>query len=312
MKNRLIFTYTILLIISFVGCKQKKSTEVKKTTEKVEKGLKTLNVNDYSFNYIDIGEGEPLIFVHGSIGDYRAWEAQIDTFATRYRVIVPSRRYAWPNTQPVSDTLDYSAEQHAKDLAQIIKKLNLNPAHLVGHSWGGYTVLKTAVDHPELVRSMVLGEPAAATLIMGTKEGDSLVGDFYQNALAPAAQNFTENRPEDAIRSFVGGVMGDTTYFDRVPQVMREIWMQNTAETEGSLITDAFTPISPDEVAQLKIPTLLIHGEKSPNFFIKIVDTLHTKLPNNTLFELPNASHGLQLENAKGFSKAVLQFLNSL
>jgi len=159
---------------------------------------------------------------------------------------------------------------------------------------------------------MVLGEPAAATLILGTKEGDSLMGDFYQNALAPAAQNFTENKPEDAIRSFVGGVMGDTAYFDTVPQVMRDIWMQNTAETEGSSITDGFTPISPDEVARLEIPVLLIHGEKSPNLFIKIIDTLHARLPNSTLYELPNASHGLQLENPKEFNKAVLQFLNGL
>ena len=312
MKHRIFFTYAILVLIAFVSCKDKKSTEVIDKPKEAEKELKTLDVNDYSFHYIDIGEGEPLIFVHGSIGDYRAWEAQIDTFATKYRVIVPSRRYAWPNTQPVSDTLDYSAGQHAKDLALIIKKLNLEPAHLVGHSWGGYTVLKTAVDHPELVQSMVLGEPAAATLIMGTKEGDSLMGDFYQNALAPAAKNFTENRPEDAIRSFVGGVMGDTAYFDTVPQVMRDIWMQNTAETEGSSITDGFTPISPDEVARLEIPTLLIQGEKSPDLFIKIVDTLHARLPNSTLYELPNASHGLQLENPKEFNKAVLQFLNGL
>ena len=143
----------------FISCKNHDSNKSKQEIDHAVTELKTVFINGDSISYMDIGKGEPLVLVHGSFGDYRAWENQLDTFATKYRVIAYSRRYAWPNANPLSDMLDYSPGRHAKDLAQLIKTLNLGPAHLVGHSWGGYTVLKTAIDHPELVKSMVLGEP---------------------------------------------------------------------------------------------------------------------------------------------------------
>lgn len=298
------------LFVCFISCKETQPKKQNNAPAPVKPELKTVLVNGDSLHYLDIGKGEPVVFVHGSIGDYRAWEAQIDTFATKYRVIAYSRRYAWPNAQPVSDTLDYSAGQHAKDLAQLIQTLNIGPAHLVGHSWGGYTVLKMAIDHPELVKTMVLGEPAAAVMIAGTSKGDSLMTHFYENALAPASESFAEQRPEEAIQHFVNGVMGDSTYYDSVPQEVRDIWMQNTTETEGTLQTDSWTPIGSGQVGALQMPVLLINGDKSPELFVKLVDTLHSLLPNVKRYQLPNSSHGLQLENPEEFNNAVLDFLN--
>lgn len=272
--------------------------------------LKTVFINGDSISYKDIGKGEPLVLVHGSIGDYRAWENQLDTFATKYRVIAYSRRYAWPNDNPLSDTLDYSAGRHAKDLAQLIKTLNLGPAHLVGHSWGGYTVLKTAIDHPELVKSMVLGEPPVQALIAGSKEGDSLIADFNNNCMKPAAEFFAQQQKDSAVATFVAGVMGSKDVYGAVPEEVRKRWLMNTTESEGFLITDSWTPVSANEVKQLKIPTLLVYGEYSPVYLTKITDTLHTLLPSNTLKMSPKASHGLQGENPKDFNAMVLNFLN--
>ncbi len=311
MKNNFISTSILLtILVCFCSCKNRSSNKSNEDKDHVISELKTVLINGDSFSYMDIGKGEPLVLVHGSIGDYRAWETQLDTFATKYRVIAYSRRYAWPNVNPLSDTLDYSPGRHAKDLAQLIKTLNLGPAHLVGHSWGGYTVLKTAIDHPELVKSMVLGEPPAQPLIAGSKVGDSLITDFKNNCLKPAAEFFAQQKKDSAVAIFIAGVMGSKDFYGAVPEEVRKRWLMNTTESEGYLITDMWTPVSANEVKQLKIPTLLVYGEYSPAYLTKIIDTLHALLPNNTLKMLPKASHGLQGENPKEFNAMVLNFLN--
>ncbi len=300
-----------LSLIVFFACREAKPVSQAIQIQPTTYELKPIGINGDTLHYLDTGKGDPVVFVHGSIGDYRAWEAQIDTFATKYRVIAYSRRYAWPNAQPLSDTLDYSAAQHAKDLAQLIETLDLGPSHLVGHSWGGFTVLKMAIDHPKLVKSMVLGEPPASTLIAGSIEGDSLIEDFQNNVLNPAGEFFAQQQKDSAVATFVAGVMGSKEVYRAVPDEVRKRWLMNTTESEGGLITDSWTPISVSEVRQLKIPTLLLNGEYSPRLFGKIVDTLATLLPNNGLKILPKASHGLQGENPDGFNKMVLGFLEN-
>ncbi len=309
-KNLFSICILVLMLFCLCACGTHNSNSLKQDVDHAITALKTVFINGDSISYMDLGKGEPLVLVHGSIGDYRVWENQIDTFATKYRVIAYSRRYAWPNAKPLSDTLDYSAGRHAKDLAQLIKTLNLGRAHLVGHSWGGYTVLKTAIDHPELVKSMVLGEPPVQALIAGSKEGDSLIVAFKNNSLKPAAKFFSEQQKDSAVAIFVAGVMGNKDFYGAVPEEVRKRWLMNTTESEGYLITDMWTPVSVDEVKQLKIPTLLVYGEYSPAYLTKITDTLHVLLPNNTLKMLTKASHGLQRQNPKEFNAMVLNFLN--
>ena len=89
----------------------------------------------------------------------RTWEAQIETFSKDYRVIALSRRYAYPNRQEENETNDYSVTQHSQDLTQFLKTINVGPVHLVGHSYGAFTALMVTLENPELVKSLILGEP---------------------------------------------------------------------------------------------------------------------------------------------------------
>src|SRR5665811_1627326 len=149
MKNSIFFTSAIFLLVTNFSCKNKQNTEAVNTLKKSERELKTLELDGYKISYIDIGEGEPVVFVHGTISDYRVWEAQMDTFSENYRVIALSRRYAYPNDQTISDSNDYTVKAHAKDLIEFLQKLNLGPIHLVGHSFGGYTSIISALERPD-------------------------------------------------------------------------------------------------------------------------------------------------------------------
>jgi len=132
-----------------------------------------IRANGQVFHYLDEGIGSPLVLVHGSIADYREWTKQIGPFSQHYRVIAYSRRYHWPNSPPGKEP-DATLDRQAEDLEAIIRALGIAPAHIVGHSYGGATALVVALRRPELVRSLVLVEPAVGGVLGAEGREESL------------------------------------------------------------------------------------------------------------------------------------------
>ena len=273
--------------------------------------LKTLKVNDYDFNYVDIGEGDPVVFVHGTVGDYRTWDAQMDDFSERHRVIAYSRRYAYPNNQMVNDSADYSVMAHAKDLSEFLRALNLGPVHLIGHSYGALISLVTTLEHPELMRSLTLGEGPVMSLLQYVPEGEKLLNDFAMMAFMPAAEAFAANNERKAVEVFIGGVLADSSYFSKAPQLHRDIMLANTVELMAVVSKDNLFPVlSREEIKQLQVPTLLIKGDRSPEILIALTHALDACIEGNELATMTDTSHGLLYESPKEFNKMVLDFIN--
>ena len=288
----------------------KQNTEAMNTLKKTERELKTLELDGYKFSYIDIGEGEPVVFVHGTISDYRVWEAQMDTFPQNYRVIALSRRYAYPNDQTISDSNDYSVKAHAKDLIEFIQKLDLGPIHLIGHSFGGFTSIILALERPDLIKSLTLLEAPVLSLLENLPEAAELSAEFFNNFVIPTSKAFNEHNDEAAVALFVGGVMGDSLYFDKAPQNEKRMWLANTPELKAFASgADLFPLLNCQDFKQLKVPVLLIKGAETPEIFRLASDQLHKCIQNSKLRELRNASHGLQHQNPEDFNKMVLEFI---
>ena len=311
MKKSFFLLILLPLLVYLGSCN---NTDTDKTTQNENQAapeVKSVFINGDSIHYIDIGKGDPVVFVHGTLGDYRTWGLQFDTFARNHRIISYSRRFAWPNKQMINDSADYSATAHAKDLAEFIKALNLEPVHLVGHSYGALTALLTTIDHPELVRSLMLGEPPVMSLLNNVPGGDTILNNFITKAMMPAAEAFRNNDNEKAVKVFVGGVMGDTAFFSNIPQQGRESMMNNTLELRGAVSPkNRFPPITCDDLGKIKTPVLLLQGDRTPLLFTAITNELDRCLTNKERAILPNASHGLEFENPAEFNKIVLGFID--
>ena len=117
--------------------------QVTSSADQVE--LKSILVNDTTLHYIERGQGTPVVFVHGSLGDYRTWDGQIEAFSEKYRVISYSRRYRYPNEYP-QDAVVFPRSDHVGDLKEFLDALDIRPVHLVGHSGGGAISLFVACD----------------------------------------------------------------------------------------------------------------------------------------------------------------------
>ena len=214
------------------------STDLRLLVNPTSDSPKELRVNDVTLRYIEQGQGDPVVFVHGTLGDYRTWEGQIEPFSETYHVISYSRRYHYPNTWP-QDASSFSVTVHAKDLAAFIQALDVGRVHLVGHSFGAFISLLVARDHPELVLSLTLGEPPVWPLLATTPEGESLVQNS-EGTRSDVSDAFGSGDDQEGLRLFVNSVGGDSSY-ESLAQQVRDNMMDNVRELEGaSMDTNLF------------------------------------------------------------------------
>lgn len=225
--------------------------------------MKKVLVNSVELNYIEQGKGDSVIFVHGSLGDFRAWVFQVVPFLKHYHIISYSRRYHYPNAW-VGDGSDYSATLHAEDLAVLITTLRLGAAHIVALSYGGYVALILAVKHPKLVRTLVLGEPALIPWLEQIPGGNALLKEFMTNVIEPSRHAIQCGNLEQGVKIFIDGIIGKNT-FDELPQLVRGSIMNNALELKAELSApDLFPTFTCEDALKIKAPTLLLTGELSP------------------------------------------------
>lgn len=111
--------------------------------------------------YYEHGAGpEQVVFVHGFQASGRIWQLVQEALpADRYHSIAPNNRGAGETEAPPNDE-DFGVEPFAADLHELVTGLGLRDFTLVGHSMGGATVARFAVDHPDLLKGLVLLDPS--------------------------------------------------------------------------------------------------------------------------------------------------------
>ena len=300
----------VFLVFALIACN---SNSEKKETEAIQPAapeIKSIFINGDSLHYVDVGKGETIILIHGTLGDYREWLPHLDTFSKNHRVIAYSRRYAYPNRQVINDSADYTVIPHAEDLAAFIQSLNAGPVHLVGHSYGAFTALLTTLKHPELVKTVTLGEPPVAPLLLSVPGGDTIANKFFA-VVKPASEAFKSGNDEKAVSIFAAWVIGDTNFYNSLPSEARSAMLANTLELRGSLLSNKpFPEVKCEDMKKIQTPVLLLKGEKTTSFFSTIVDEVDKCLANKEKITLPGATHGLQMENPGDFNKIVLAFID--
>lgn len=269
---------------------------------------KYVAANGTELAYVEAGQGDPVVFVHGGLQDYRIWNAHVAVFAKRYRVIAYSRRNHFPNAVSGEGTPDVAADIHGEDLAALLKELGLSRAHILGHSSGAHTALFCAANHLGLIRTLAVNEPNATGLLMTASGGAEIMEEFISR-FAPAREAFRNRDLERALRLFADAVGGPGTY-DRRSEGDRRMMMDNALAHAADAATTRPRPVFTCEMARrITVPTLLSNGARSPEFFHRIIDELERCLTNRERITIPGASHTVPGENPQGYDEAVLAFL---
>lgn len=246
-------------------------------------------------HYAEEGQGAPVVFVHGSLGDERYWKDQVDAFSTKYHAIAYSRRYNQPNTNP--DRPGYSAVTDADDLAAFIQKQHLGKVFLIGHSYGALTALFLAVRHPEMIRAVVLAEPPAVTLLDSlpgneAQAGKAMYADIQQRMLTPMKAAADRGDTAGNVAAFIDYVFNDPQAWAKFSpsdqaDTLRDAHEFDVIMTSGTL----FPYIDPKAIQDIKLPVLIMSGGKSYAFLGPIDRELERLIPGSHNIIYPNDGH---------------------
>ncbi len=287
--------------------------------------LRRVTVNDVSLAYREVGSGEAVVFVHGGISDLRTWAGQLEPIGARARAIAYSRRYAWPNDAITPGAAD-PMPPHVDDLVALLRVLDAAPAHLVGNSWGGLVCLLTAVEHPELVRSLVLEEPPLLPLVLGAgprPHPGTLVSSLVRRpratlaalavgvrTFAPMAWAHRRADEERAWRVFARGVLGRDAVARLTPERVQQV--RDNASLLRAELRAGFPALSAADVAAIAVPTLLLCGDRSPAVVNALSDWLPSLVRQARQVRVPDASHLVHEDAAPFVNALILDFIAGL
>ncbi len=285
--------------------------------------MPSVDVGGASLYYEESGAGRPVVFIHGIPTDFRAWQAQVGPFSNGRRAIVVSRRLAYPN-RPKADSMSSTVQDNAADLKTFLERVVLGPADLVGHSYGAFVCAELAAEHGDLVRSLVLVEPAVSTLLVADKSSAlQLAGllfrepsvalsarRFQRASLAPSLAALRAGRKAEAVELNVDGVQDRRGSFAAMSAHVKEMMLDNSA-TIAELETE-FPRFTSQEAKRIKSPTLVINGEESALWLCRIGALLAKYIPGSRAERIKGARHFPHMENPKDFNDVTLRFLRQV
>lgn len=228
----------------------------------------------------------PIVLIHGSTSTgANDWAEVAPRLAERWRVLVPDCRGHGQSTNP---NLSYSFFEMAADVADFVRALGYERAHIIGHSNGGNVALVTLMEHPEVVASTVL---QAANAYVSTDLLDREPPLFNPERVAREAPDW---------RAEMMRLHGPT----HGPDYWR-ILLQLTLH--ATITEPSYTA---EQLARVQRPTLAIQGEHDTvNNVGQHAQFIARHIPNAQLWLPPNTGHNVHLEIPDEWLQRVMAFL---
>ncbi len=255
------------------------------------------------------GEGAPLVFIHGAMGDWRSWQPQWEAFSAHYACLSYSRRYSFPNRNDMPSP-HHCALDEAQDLRLLLEVIGWDRVILVGSSYGGFTALALALADPDRIKAVVAVEPPMMRYAHLTEAGRRAAEDFRTSTIEPANAAFRRGDDERAAQIMTGGINGAGSS-NNGGEAMRRRLQNMRAMKMLALSTDEFPWFEPDRLAALHMPVLLMSGAETPPVHRAIFDNLCPAMPQAEVIRVSGAGHGVSRDQPLVFNERVLEFLRS-
>ncbi|TMF07254.1 MAG: alpha/beta fold hydrolase [Chloroflexi bacterium] len=264
------------------------------------------SVNDVEINCRESGEGFPVVLVHGYTGNSRNWALTAPALAERFRVISVDLRGHGSSAKPTSEDA-YALETMASDVYELLKNLDVSECALVGHSMGGMVSQLLILEHPEMVRALVLVDTAA---------------EVPKGLLYDERRKQRQRLVEIAKKEGMEAVFEEQLKVTPIPEAFKtspeyiDVWRQQFLMTSREAYIACATGMSSrrsllGDLASITVPTLIICGEHDEPFLEPSRD-MHKAVPGSELIIIAGAGHGPQMETPAEFNEVLMAFLSTV
>jgi len=241
----------------------------------------TASINGMQMFYETVGEGDPLVLLHGFLRTGHLFDPFVEELAQQYRLIIPDLRGHGRSTNPSGE---FTMRQSALDIYALLDQLEIDRVRAVGISTGAMTLLHMATQQPPRVEAMVL---------VGS-------GMYYR----------------DTCRKHLAGTSADS-YSERDWSHLREI--HRHGDDQIRVLQDLFQGFANDytdmaftaaDLSAIRARTLLVHGDRDWCFPVSMATQIYEAIPTAYLWVVPNGEHVPILASYSAqFTETVLAFL---
>jgi len=254
--------------------------------------------------YETSGKGPALVLIHAGFLDSRMWDIQFQLFSENYRVIRYDVRGFGKSDVAQTKFSDY------KDLRRILDHLEAKTASLVGVSNGGRIASDFAVEYPSMVDHLVLVSPGMSGYKFSGPEEEKLWEEFDKQ-MKPQEEADREGRAADAVEMDVNAWAPAQTLANR--ERITQIAMDNFhvhVENPWKLQVPP-EPRTWERLSNIRVPTLLIIGDRDVPAQILMVDNIHTHISGSKKVLIQGADHIVNMSKPDEFNRTVLEFLRT-
>ncbi len=267
--------------------------------------MPSFDQQDLSVQYLDTGQGEPVVLLHAGGSSGKQWEKARARFPDGYRILAPDligfgQTGAWPG--PGELTHDHQADV----VLSLVERHCESPVHLVGHSYGGSTAVRFALAFPERVRSLVLIEPNVVPLLADA--GENELFDEYVRFATAFIDDVSSGRREVAWKAFIDLRNGDGTW-DAMSDDRRARMLKQTDQTVDAFLSNMNNRTTIADCRMIDVRTLVICGAETTRPERKITEILADSLADCRYEVVAGAGHMSPLTHASDVAALVLDHI---
>lgn len=295
-----------LIVLTLPKLTSKETCTYEEAVERLAEG-EIVSVGGKKVHYIEKGNGQPVILIHGFLYHTVMWKKNLDSLAKDFKVYAIDL-FGWGFSERLEET-EYSFERYAKQVIGFMDALNIQKASLVGQSMGGGISVYVAAHYPERINRLILVGPAVLPY------PETITGKIYQ---LPFVGEFLNAIPGDGLHRnnlktlwFYDGTKVTDEY---VQKVTHPLCIKGShagvMHILRNVLKDPFVKNEAHLLAKMNKPVLIVHGREDKAVPLENSKLLNSLWPGSNLVIFEKAGHTPQEEHPEKFNKLAVDFLS--
>jgi len=265
----------------------------------LELNVPLLNQTPQIASYLNTGSGTTILMLHGFMGNKATWLPLIEKLQPNCRCVSLDLLGFGESSKP---KIRYDIAKEVAFLRQFVQKIQLEPCYILGHSFGGWVAAAYALQYPDSVSGLLLAAPAGIRDDSFCGRYDHLRPLLWQTPIVDLALQVAKVSTK---------IWGKSEIIERISWFRRELNAQPAAR---SFLVDRLRPEDAidtveKEIYQLRVPTLVITGDRDETIPLWHSETYANEIPGAKIAIIPDASHSLPQEYASELASLILPFL---